>query len=123
MRFYDRLTQAVLRRPVELGQYARGDYQQVLAAAGIVCSMSRRGNCWDNAVAESFFATVKVELVHGARWETRAAARGELGAGHARTIPETRDPRNFSAFRAAKTGPTFLHARALRQLPLANACC
>ena len=40
--------------------------------------MSRRGNCWDNAVAESFFATVKIELVHDAAWTTRAAARREL---------------------------------------------
>src|SRR5438128_12473858 len=40
--------------------------------------MSRRGDCWDNAVAESFFATVKVELVHDAAWATRAAARTEL---------------------------------------------
>lgn len=40
--------------------------------------MSRRGNCWDNAVAESFFASVKVELVHDAAWATRAAARTEL---------------------------------------------
>jgi len=59
-------------------QYASGDYQAVLDAAGIVCSMSRRGNCWDNAVAESFFATLKVELVHDATWETRAAARSAL---------------------------------------------
>jgi putative transposase len=59
-------------------QYASGDYQQVLTAAGIVGSMSRRGNCWDNAVAESFFASVKVELVHNTTWETRAAARAEL---------------------------------------------
>jgi putative transposase len=59
-------------------QYASGDYQQVLAAAGLVGSMSRRGNCWDNAVAESFFATVKVELVHDATWATRAAARAGL---------------------------------------------
>jgi putative transposase len=59
-------------------QYASGDYQAVLDAAGIVCSMSRRGNCWDNAVAESFFATLKVELVHDATWETRAAARRAL---------------------------------------------
>ena len=50
----------------------------MLADAGIVCSMSRRGNCWDNAVAESFFATLKVELVHDATWETRATARTEL---------------------------------------------
>ena len=59
-------------------QYPSGDYQEVLVAAGLVCSMSRRGNCWDNAVAVSFFATVKVELVHDATWETRAAARIEL---------------------------------------------
>jgi transposase InsO family protein len=39
-------------------QYASGDYQAVLTAAGIICSMSRRGNCWDNAVAERFFATL-----------------------------------------------------------------
>lgn len=59
-------------------QYASGDYQRRLAQHGIVGSMSRRGNCWDNAVAESFFATIKVELVHEAAWATRAAARAEL---------------------------------------------
>ena len=59
-------------------QYASGDYQKVLAEHGIVCSMSRRGNCWDNAVAESFFATLKVELVHNAMWATRALARTAL---------------------------------------------
>ena len=59
-------------------QYASGDYQRVLARHGIVGSMSRRGDCWDNAVAESFFATLKVELVHHAAWATRAAARTEL---------------------------------------------
>jgi transposase InsO family protein len=59
-------------------QYASGDYQGVLAQHGIVCSMSRRGDCWDNAVAESFFATLKIELVHDAAWATRAAARTEL---------------------------------------------
>jgi putative transposase len=68
----------VLRRPLEFTQYASGDYQRVLAQHGIVGSMSRRGNCWDNAVAESFFATIKVELVHDAAWATRAAARAEL---------------------------------------------
>ena len=59
-------------------QYASRDYQQVLASHGIVCSMSRRGNCWDNAVAESFFATLKVELVADAAWLTRAAAQADL---------------------------------------------
>jgi transposase InsO family protein len=43
-----------------------------------VCSMTRRGDCWDNAVAESFFATLKVEFVHDAAWTTRSATRAEL---------------------------------------------
>jgi putative transposase len=59
-------------------QYASAAYQRVLATHGILGSMSRRGNCWDNAVAESFFATLKVELAHGARWSTRADAQGEV---------------------------------------------
>ena len=40
--------------------------------------MSRRGDCWDNAVAESFFATLKVELLHDATWGTRTEARAAL---------------------------------------------
>jgi transposase InsO family protein len=55
-------------------EYTSGDYQAQLAQAGIVCSMSRRGDCWDNAVVESFFATLKRELVSGARWTTPAEA-------------------------------------------------
>jgi transposase InsO family protein len=42
--------------------YASEDYQRILEARGIICSMSRRGNCYDNAVMESFFSTVKSEL-------------------------------------------------------------
>jgi len=45
-------------------QYASADYQKQLRDHGIVCSMSRKGDCWDNAVAESFFSTLKAELVH-----------------------------------------------------------
>ena len=44
------------------GTYASEDYQAVLDANGVVCRMSRRGNCYDNAVMESFFSTVKREL-------------------------------------------------------------
>ena len=55
-------------------QYASQEYQRLLGARGIVCSMSRRGNCWDNAVVESFFATMKRELVRQHRWQTRTAA-------------------------------------------------
>jgi transposase InsO family protein len=53
-------------------QYTSASYRDVLSANGIAVSMSLRGNCWDNAVAESFFATLKNELVHRRRWRTRA---------------------------------------------------
>jgi putative transposase len=56
-------------------QYASGDYQDALDDLGVVCSMSRKANCWDNAVAESFFATLKTELVYTRRFATRAEAR------------------------------------------------
>lgn len=56
-------------------QYASADYQKALQDAGAVCSMSRRGNCWDNAVTESFFSSLKRELVHGYRFETRDQTR------------------------------------------------
>ncbi len=58
-------------------QYASHEYQQ-LAAHGILSSMSRVGNCWDNAVAESFFATLKLELVYQTQWRTREEARSAL---------------------------------------------
>jgi transposase InsO family protein len=59
-------------------QYAAAAYRELLAAHGAVSSMSRTGNCWDNAVAESFFATLKTELVHRVAWPTRAAAQRDL---------------------------------------------
>jgi transposase InsO family protein len=59
-------------------QYAAERYQKVLTDHGIQCSMSRRGNCWDNAVVESFFASLKKELIHGERFETRQAAQVAL---------------------------------------------
>jgi transposase InsO family protein len=59
-------------------QYAATDYQLELEAARIRCSMSRKGNCYDNAVAESFFATLKKEHVHHRRWRTRDEARSDL---------------------------------------------
>jgi len=56
-------------------QYAAAAYQALLAAHEMTCSMSRPGNCWDNAVAESFFATLKRELADGSDWATRDEAR------------------------------------------------
>lgn len=58
--------------------YATTAYQACLAAHGAISSMSRRGNCWDNAVVESFFATLKTELGHDARWPTRPSAQRAL---------------------------------------------
>ncbi len=59
-------------------QYASGDYRTQLKAAVISCSMSRKGNCWDNAPTESFFATLKRELVHHRRFATRSEARAAI---------------------------------------------
>lgn len=59
--------------------YASDDYQAALAARGVVASMSRRGDCWDNAVAESFFATLKTELVDHEVYVTRASASASIG--------------------------------------------
>jgi putative transposase len=59
-------------------QYASEHYRRLLAHNGIECSMSRRANCWDNAPMESFFASLKKELVHDADFATRAEARGAI---------------------------------------------
>ncbi|MEX5219438.1 MAG: IS3 family transposase [Nitrospira sp.] len=59
-------------------QYAAIAYQQALTAAGITASMSRKGNCWDNACVESFFGTVKRELIHHRQYRTREEARQEI---------------------------------------------
>jgi transposase InsO family protein len=53
-------------------------YQQLLAQHRIIGSLSRRANCWDNAVAESFFAAIKVELVYQAQRCTRVQARSAI---------------------------------------------
>ncbi len=83
----DALALAVQRRLPDEGllahsdrgsQYASDHYQSLLARHGITCSMSRRADCWDNAPMESFFASLKKELVHGADFATRAEARAAV---------------------------------------------
>lgn len=59
-------------------QYASDDYRQMLAEHGIKVSMSNKGDCWDNAVMESFWGTLKTELVHHERYETREQARASI---------------------------------------------
>lgn len=57
-------------------QYTSGEFQRLLVMHGITCSMSRKGNCWDNAVMESFWGTLKCEL--GEYWQDKAAVRPDL---------------------------------------------
>lgn len=56
-------------------QYASADYQALLTQQGVIPSMSRKGNCWDNAPMESFFHSLKVEWLHDQTFRTRAEAR------------------------------------------------
>jgi putative transposase len=80
MRYYDRLTQAVLQRPVELAQYACAEYSALLAAHGIQPSMSRVGSPYGNAKAESFMSTLKREEVDGREYRTAQEARRSIGS-------------------------------------------
>ena len=68
----------VLQHSDRGSQYAADDYRKLLSAAGMRQSMSRRGNCLDNAPMESFFHTLKVELVQQRRWATRDEARRDV---------------------------------------------
>jgi transposase InsO family protein len=80
----DALRMALFRRKVSSklllhsdrgSQYSSENYQQLLRQHQIECGMSRKGNCWDNAVAESFFHTLKTECTHHERFKTREEAR------------------------------------------------
>jgi transposase InsO family protein len=68
----------LVAHPDRGSQYASGHHQRLLASHGITCSMSRRGDCRGNAPMESFFASPKKELVHGADFATREQARAEV---------------------------------------------
>ena len=59
-------------------QYAAGDYQKLLQQHGAVCSMSRKGDCWDNAPMESFWGTLKQELIYHERFATREEAMAKI---------------------------------------------
>ena len=81
------LKQALLRRNPPQGlihhsdrgsQYASGDYQELLKKHEIRPSMSRKGDCWDNAVGESFLHTLKVEKINRCRFKTREEAKREI---------------------------------------------
>ena len=83
----DALVMAIWRRgkPIELlhhsdqgSQYTSEDFQRLLAAQGILCSMSRKGDCRDNAASESFFSTLKTERTNRRRYTTRDEARADV---------------------------------------------
>ena len=83
----DALTMALWRRGFPRGvlchsdrgsQYCSHDYQEMLKRYGFICSMSRKGNCWDNAVAESFFHTLKTELIYTEKYATREVAKQNI---------------------------------------------
>jgi len=83
----DALSMALTKRRPTVGlihhsdrgkQYASGEYQRMLMSNGIIPSMSRKGNCWDNAPMESFFHTLKTELVHHKRYQTRREANRDI---------------------------------------------
>jgi putative transposase len=83
----DALKMAICNNPVTTGiihhsdrgsQYASTEYQKLLADKGMIPSMSRKGNCWDNAPMESFFHTLKTEWVYGLKYNTRQEAKASL---------------------------------------------
>jgi len=83
----DALTMALFRRGFPKGviihsdrgsQYCSKMYQRLIKVNGLRCSMGRRGTCYDNAAMESFFHTLKVELVHRERYLTRQSAKGAI---------------------------------------------
>jgi len=83
----DALTMAIWQRRPPAGlivhsdrgvQYASRQYRQLLNQYDFVGSMSRKGNCWDNALAESFFGRLKTERVQWQRYQTRAQAKGDV---------------------------------------------
>ena len=59
-------------------QYTSEEFQALLEAQGVTCSMSRRGDCWDNAAMESFFSTLKTERVSRKIYRTRDEARADI---------------------------------------------
>ena len=71
-------TKGIIHHSDRGSQYASLEYQKLLNNNGLICSMSRKGNCWDNAPMESFFHTLKTEWVYGLKYNTRQEAKASL---------------------------------------------
>ena len=70
--------QGIIHHSDRGSQYASHEYQKLLKENGLICSMSRKGNCWDNAPMESFFHTLKTEWVFRFKYKTRKEAKASL---------------------------------------------
>jgi putative transposase len=70
--------QSLMHHSDQGSQYTSEDFQRLLKALGIICSMSRSGNVWDNAVMESFFSTMKIERCNRKNYRTRDEARADV---------------------------------------------
>lgn len=68
----------MLRQPVEYAQYTSEHFQRVLTEQGIVCSMSRAGEVWDNSAMESFFSSLKTERTTRKVYRSRKQARSDV---------------------------------------------
>jgi putative transposase len=69
---------AVMHHSDQGSQYTSEQFQRLLAESGIVCSMSKRGDCWDNAAMESFFSTLKTERLSRRIYHSRNECRAEV---------------------------------------------
>ena len=100
-------------------QYAGDDYRQLLGIYGMICSMSRKGDCWDNAVAESFFHSLKTEWTADIIYRIRSDARGDViqyiemfyNSNRLHSYLEYKNPndfeKNFILAKAARPGVHF----------------
>jgi putative transposase len=68
----------MLRRPVESAQYTSEQFQRLMADNGVICSMSRSGNVWDNAAMESFFSSLKTERIARKVYRTRDQTKADV---------------------------------------------
>jgi putative transposase len=70
--------EALVHHSDQGSQYTSEQFQDLLAQHGIICSMSRRGDCWDNAAMESFFSTLKIERTNRKAYRTRDEAKADV---------------------------------------------
>ena len=119
MSTYTRWDKAVLRRPLEPKQYTSIAFGQRCRKAGIGLSMGSTGDCFDNAMAESFFASLETELIDRSSWRTRADARWRSSTTSRRSTTRTDGtPPSATCHRPSSRGGTVSRRRSPPDLPL-----